>query len=118
MVFCSGKVGYDALERRDKVATGGGSPVTAVVRVEQLYPWPEERAQAVLARYPACREIVWLQEEPENMGAAAFVSSRLGRLAAGRSLRIVSRLESGSPATGSHLIHELEEEDLLARSIG
>jgi 2-oxoglutarate dehydrogenase E1 component len=92
---------------------------TAVVRVEQLYPWPATRISAILDRYSGASEVVWLQEEPENMGAGSFVRGRLEPPGAkGATVRHVSRTESGSPATGSHLIHELEHEDLLARAIG
>jgi multifunctional 2-oxoglutarate metabolism enzyme len=89
----------------------------AVVRVEQLYPWPEEAIGAVLARYGAAREVIWLQEEPENMGAWSFAHGRLHRLLRDRfTLTHVSRSESASPATGSAALHHLEHEDLLARA--
>jgi 2-oxoglutarate decarboxylase len=120
VVLCSGKIGYDAMERRDELmAAGSTRGRCAVVRVEQLYPWPEERIQAVLDRYPESTEVVWLQDEPENMGAWSFVHGRLHRLLRDRrTLRHVSRSEAGSPATGSHLIHSLEHEDLLDRAVG
>ena len=74
----------------------------AIVRVEQLYPWPEDRIEQVLGRYAGATEVVWLQEEPENMGAWSFVHARLHRLLRDRyALRHVSRAESASPATGS-----------------
>jgi 2-oxoglutarate dehydrogenase E1 component len=91
----------------------------AVVRVEQLYPWPESGLGAVLARYPAAREVVWVQEEPENMGAWSFAHGRLHRLLRDRFvLTHVSRGESASPATGSAGLHQLEHEELLARAFG
>jgi 2-oxoglutarate dehydrogenase E1 component len=91
----------------------------AVVRVEQLYPWPEDQISDLLASYPAANEVVWLQEEPENMGAWSFVHGRLHRLLGTRyQLRHVSRPQSGSPATGSSAIHQLEHEDILERSVG
>jgi 2-oxoglutarate dehydrogenase E1 component len=87
--------------------------------VEQLYPWPEKQISALLEAYPALAEVVWLQEEPENMGAWNFVHGRLHRLFSSRyQLRHVSRSQSGSPATGSSAIHQLEHEDLLERSMG
>jgi multifunctional 2-oxoglutarate metabolism enzyme len=120
VVLCSGKIAFDAMERRDELALSASEGAAcAVVRVEQLYPWPDEQITAVLERYPAAREVVWLQDEPENMGAWNFVHGRLHRiLRDSRSLRHVSRGESGSPATGSHLIHSLEHEDLLVRAVG
>jgi len=91
----------------------------AVVRVEQLYPWPKATIAAVLDGYPNATEVVWLQEEPENMGAWNFVHSRLHRLLRDtHSLRHVSRAESASPASGSAALHRLEQADLLARSVG
>jgi len=117
VVLCTGKVAYDALGRRDELGEAGRGVV--VVRVEQLYPWPKGTIAAVLDRYPNATEVVWLQEEPENMGAWNFVHSRLHRLLRDtRSLRHVSRAESASPASGSAALHRLEQDDLLARSIG
>jgi multifunctional 2-oxoglutarate metabolism enzyme len=119
VVLCSGKIGFDAIERRDAIAAAAGGAPIAVVRVEQLYPWPATQIAAVLGRYSGAGEVVWLQEEPENMGAGSFVHGRLDALVPqGVSVRHVSRTESGSPATGSHLIHQLEHEDLLARAVG
>ncbi|HEV2369532.1 MAG TPA: multifunctional oxoglutarate decarboxylase/oxoglutarate dehydrogenase thiamine pyrophosphate-binding subunit/dihydrolipoyllysine-residue succinyltransferase subunit, partial [Acidimicrobiales bacterium] len=94
VILSSGKVAYDAMQRRDK---SDAPSATAVVRVEQLYPWPEEAIARTLSRYPAAAEVVWLQEEPENMGAWSFVHGRLHRLLRDRfSLSHVSRAESAS----------------------
>ena len=91
----------------------------AVVRVEQLYPWPKTTIEDVLAGYPQAEEVVWLQEEPENMGAWNFVHQRLHRMLRNTHvLRHVSRAESASPASGSAALHRLEQDDLLARSVG
>ena len=73
-----GKVAYDALARRDELGEAGRH--VAVVRVEQLYPWPKSTIKAILDRYAKAREVVWLQEEPENMGAWNFVHGRLHKL--------------------------------------
>jgi 2-oxoglutarate dehydrogenase E1 component len=119
IVLCSGKIAYEALARRDRRQSGSGEATAAVVRVEQLYPWPEEQLEVVLARYPSASELVWLQEEPENMGAWTFVHGRLHRLLRDDYvLRHVSRAESASPATGSAAVHQLETEDLLDRAFG
>jgi 2-oxoglutarate dehydrogenase E1 component len=117
VVLCSGKVAFDAIGRRDDL--GGAGTHVAVVRVEQLYPWPKDGLADVLARYPQAEEVVWLQEEPENMGAWNFVHSRLHRLLrSSHTLRHVSRAESASPASGSAALHRLELEDLLLRAVG
>jgi 2-oxoglutarate dehydrogenase E1 component len=113
VVLASGKVGWDAIGFRDET-----NLPTAVVRVEQLYPYPEDQIGAAIARYDRAREVVWLQEEPENMGPWSFMHSRLHRLLRGdHELRHVSRVESGSPATGSGAMHQLEQEDLLRRAV-
>jgi 2-oxoglutarate dehydrogenase E1 component len=113
VVLSTGKVAVDAIARRDKE----GVPV-AVVRVEQLYPWPEQQIASVLSRYERASEVVWLQEEPENMGAWYFVHERLHKLLRDDyQLRHVSRIESGSPASGSAALHSLEQEDLLTRAL-
>ncbi len=116
IVLCSGKIGQEALAERDKREV----PV-AIIRVEQLYPWPHEQLTAIAARYPEAREIVWLQEEPANMGAWAFAQDRLAeRFADTHTVLRVSRYESGSPATGSHTIHVQEQEAIIdaALSVG
>jgi 2-oxoglutarate decarboxylase len=111
VVLCTGKIAYDALAARDSA----GVPV-AVVRVEQLYPWPEEQIASVVARYERAGEVVWLQEEPENMGSWYFVAGRLHRLfAQDYTIGHVTRIESGSPASGSAALHGLEQQDLLTR---
>jgi len=113
VVLCSGKIGQEALAERDK----RGAPV-AVVRVEQLYPWPYDLLAEVVGRYPAAREIVWLQEEPANMGAWAFAQDRLAeRFADTHTVVRVSRYESGSPATGSHTIHVQEQEAIIEAAL-
>ncbi len=114
VVLATGKVAHEAIGHRDAV----GIASVAVVRVEQIYPWPEARLNEVLARYPQLDEIVWLQEEPENMGAWPFVHRKLHDQFRGRAVRHVARAESASPATGSGLVHTAEQADLLARAIG
>jgi 2-oxoglutarate dehydrogenase E1 component len=122
VVLASGKVAFDALERRRSRLGQGGDPpaeAIAIVRVEQLYPWPEGPIEDVLDRYPNASEVVWLQEEPENMGAWTFVHGRLHRLLRDRfALRHVSRAESASPATGSASQNQLEQADLMERAVG
>src|SRR4051794_15454786 len=109
LVFCSGKVAYDAIARRDE----RGHPA-AVIRLEQLYPFPYKQVSELLNRYPNVSEVVFLQEEPVNMGPRAFVNERLWPLVTeGIKYRQVSRTGSGSPATGSHAIHVQEQSQIL-----
>ncbi|HEX4979298.1 MAG TPA: 2-oxoglutarate dehydrogenase E1 component, partial [Acidimicrobiales bacterium] len=114
VLLCTGKVAFDAMKARDERS----APV-AVVRVEQVYPWPEEQIAALLAdRYPNASSVGWLQEEPENMGAWTFVHGRLHRmLGDGISLRHYARVASGSPAAGSDSLHKLEQADLMTRAL-
>ncbi|MDX2380723.1 MAG: multifunctional oxoglutarate decarboxylase/oxoglutarate dehydrogenase thiamine pyrophosphate-binding subunit/dihydrolipoyllysine-residue succinyltransferase subunit, partial [Acidimicrobiia bacterium] len=109
VVFCSGKIAWDAIAARDE----RGAPV-AIVRVEQLYPLPQEQMRAVLHSYPNAREVRWLQEEPENMGAWNFIEHHVWRIKKeGYDLRRTARAESGSPATGSKTIHDQEHDELM-----
>lgn len=109
IVMCSGKVAWDAMNERVK----RNAPV-AVIRVEQLYPFPLEQINEILTRYPNAREIVWLQEEPENMGPWNFVEHLIWRVKdRGYDLRHAARVASGSPATGSKAIHDQEHADLM-----
>ncbi len=113
VVFCNGKIAFDLMARRDEVS----APV-AVVRVEQLFPWPFDAVAGILDRYGNATEIEWLQEEPENMGAWNAVKGRLyERHEDTHRIFRVSRHESGSPATGSAAIHAQEAQDLLDRAL-
>jgi multifunctional 2-oxoglutarate metabolism enzyme len=112
IVLCSGKVAYDLMRRRDEVVAPA-----AVVRVEQLYPWPEEQLEALFERYDQADSVYWVQEEPENMGPWPFAHGRLHRILPDRAkLGHASRGESGSPASGSAAVHAQETEELLDRA--
>ena len=123
VVLCSGKIAYEAMARRRALAAQSGETSAAldprsvaVLRIEQLYPWPDAQLAALVRRYPGAEEVCWLQEEPENMGAWTFVHGRLHRLLRDRYRLVhVSRAESASPASGSAAVHRLEQEDLLRR---
>jgi 2-oxoglutarate dehydrogenase E1 component len=118
VVLCSGKVYFDLLKARE----AGGDDRIALVRVEQLYPFPFNALGKILARYRNA-EIVWCQEEPQNMGAWNFVDRRIEQVLAGLDIavkrpRFAGRAESASPATGLYKRHEEEQarlvEDALA----
>lgn len=108
LLICTGKVGHELRverkRRKDKT--------TAIVFVDQLYPFPEAELATELERHPDA-EIVWVQEEPANMGALWYVVPRLRRVARGRPVLTVKRSASASPATGSAKAHELEQKTLL-----
>ena len=119
IIMASGKVAHEAIARRSELAAAGdpAAVATAIVRVEQLYPWPDEQIEEVIARFHQATELVWLQEEPKNMGAWPFAHHQFHREMRDRlTLRHVARAESASPATGSGLVHRAEQEDLLRRA--
>jgi 2-oxoglutarate dehydrogenase E1 component len=112
ILIASGKVGHELRgERRRRKDTS-----TAIFFLDQLYPLPRTDISAALAEHPNAREIVWVQEEPANMGALFYILPRLERLAQARGLQVrsVKRSASASPATGSAKAHELEQKTLLA----
>jgi 2-oxoglutarate dehydrogenase E1 component len=113
VVLASGKIAHEAIAKRDEIAAHH----VAIVRVEQLYPWPSTEIERVLASYPNLAEVLWLQEEPENMGSWPFVHLRMHHEFRGLSVSHVARAESASPATGSSLVHAAEQADLLARAL-
>ena len=113
-MFCSGKVYFDLLKARRKEALRD----VALVRIEQLYPFPSEEYQAMLDRYPNAREVVWCQEEPQNQGAWYQIRHRLQELALGAA-RCCTRgaPRPAAPATGIAKIHELEQQALVAAAL-
>ena len=113
IVLSTGKVAWDAFAARDGAGLGGA---IAVVRIEQLYPWPATQLRDVIERYPNATQLTWLQEEPENQGAWFFVQRPLWEVwrQTGRSVAVVARPASGSPATGSHHQHDTELDRLKA----
>jgi multifunctional 2-oxoglutarate metabolism enzyme len=118
LVLCSGKIAHEAEQRRAELGPEERDQV-GIIRVEQLYPWPIALLTTVFERYAQAEEVVWLQEEPENMGGWSFVHARLhAGLPSRLRLRHVSRAESASPAIGSAALHQLEQADLLQRAIG
>jgi multifunctional 2-oxoglutarate metabolism enzyme len=119
ILLCSGKVYYELLAaheaRKAKDATAAS---TAIVRIEQLYPFPEVEIREVLARYTSASGIVWAQEEPRNMGAWIFMRTRLQRILANqaRVLGYAGRPESASTAPGSVKRHLQEQAELVAQA--
>ncbi|WP_422930775.1 2-oxoglutarate dehydrogenase E1 component [Singulisphaera sp. PoT] len=114
VVVCGGKVYYDLIAKRE---AAGKTREVAIVRLEQLYPWPADALKAAFSRYRNAREWVWVQEESQNMGAWTFVSPRLQELM-GFPFQYVGRDASASPATGSHEVHDREQEELVDAAIG
>lgn len=114
LVLCSGKIAVDLFtsEHRDAAAS------VAVARVEQLYPLPMEEIEDVVGRYPGLKEVMWVQEEPENMGALDFVRPHLQELLRGRlPLRWTARPRASSPAEGSAARHARMQQILIERAL-
>jgi len=113
ILLCSGKVYYDLAGYRDEQKITD----VAILRVEQLYPFPTEQLSAALAAYPKNSSVVWVQEEPANMGAWGFLRYRFGdRLLGQYPLKGISRPESASPATGSGTSHKIEQQAILKQA--
>ena len=110
VLLCSGRIYYALLAgRRER-----GEDTVAIVRVEQLYPFPAKELEAIFAAYPNAQQVCWVQEEPWNMGGWHTMYRRLRRvLPEGRDLSYVGRAEAASPATGSYKVHQTEERDLV-----
>jgi 2-oxoglutarate dehydrogenase E1 component len=113
LLLCTGKIGHELRIERAKRKDS----TTGIVFVEQLYPWPEAELTAEVARHPEAREIVWVQEEPDNMGALSFVVPRLRRLFPERRVLSIKRSAAASPATGSAKAHDLEQKTLISLAL-
>jgi 2-oxoglutarate dehydrogenase complex dehydrogenase (E1) component-like enzyme len=114
LLVCSGKIFYDLLTAREERKASD----TVIVRLEQLYPFPETEFADVLARYPAAGEVVWAQDEPRNMGAWAFVRGWIQPTiqAQHRQIGYAGRPESASTAPGSLKRHQQEQAELIAQA--
>ena len=121
LVLCSGKVYYDMLKAREELGSSGS---VAIARLEQFYPFPEEAVAAELTRFKDVEEVVWLQEEPANMGAWTFVrpllDDLLEQLHGDCNTRVMyaGRAAAASPATGSAVVHVAEQDAILRRALG
>lgn len=118
VVLCSGKVYYNIIEGKEK-ADAKAVETVAVVRLEQIYPFPEHKLAPILKAYPNVKRILWTQEEPKNMGAWSFVSPQLQDLLEqqGIDAKVVynGRSERASPATGNEKVHNFEQAEIVAR---
>ena len=113
VLVCTGKIGHNLrVERAKRKVTD-----VAIVFVEQLYPWPEAELAAAIAQHPSAHEVLWVQEEPANMGALFYVRPKLEQLV-GKKVPTIKRTASASPATGSAKAHELEEKTLVGLALG
>ena len=107
VVFCTGKIYYDLLEQKEHFTARD----LALVRIEQLYPFPAKQVEEVIKSYPNAIQWLWVQEEPKNMGAWNFIRDRFK----GIPIEVVSRQASGSPAVGLSKIHNQEQQEILGK---
>jgi 2-oxoglutarate dehydrogenase E1 component len=110
IVFCTGKVYYDLLDEKIRI----NDTVTAVVRIEQIYPFPLNQVNELLLKYSKATTYLWVQEEPSNMGAWSFIIRHFHDI----QLLLVARPESGSPATGLPKTHKLRQQKIVEKAFG
>ena len=109
ILVCTGKIGHELrMERKRRKDEN-----TAIIFLDQLYPFPEAELQAAIDQHAGAHEIVWVQEEPANMGPLFYTLPRLRHIAGERSVLSVKRSASPSPSTGSAGAHEVEQKTLL-----
>jgi len=107
VVFSTGKIYYDLLAKKEEY----DAKDIALVRIEQLHPWPEKQIQKIIKKYPNTRRWIWIQEEPENMGAWRYVKEKFKNI----NIQIVARLASGSPAVGLNKLHVLGQNEIIGK---
>jgi 2-oxoglutarate dehydrogenase E1 component len=118
IILCSGKVYYDIVGHELKAET----PSVAVARVEQLYPFPLDAVSALIASYPTVREVVWAQEEPQNMGAWRSIRHRLeeaaGSATPGARVQYVGRTWRASTSEGYPTLHHYDQDRIVREALG
>jgi len=118
VLMCTGKIYYDLADERARLEDES----VAIVRIEKLYPWWPHLVAESMAKYEALKECFWVQDEPSNMGAGRFVTPRLESVLRHRggniSYECISRVESASPATGSHKAHVIEQQQIMKAAFG
>lgn len=114
VLLCTGKIYFELdKERQDR----GVKDDVAIVRVEQLYPFPEKQIESILANYSEATEVVWVQEEPSNMGSWAFIRHRLEALAGNRTVSYCGRRDAGTTAEGYLKVHEKEQKRIVSDAL-
>jgi 2-oxoglutarate dehydrogenase E1 component len=113
LVLCSGKIAVDLLASPHRAPRED----LAVARLEQIYPFPEEDVRTLLDRYPRLARVIWVQEEPDNMGAWSWLQPRLADLCGPLPLDFIARAANSSPAEGSYAWHAVNQEALVARAL-
>ncbi|HEU5226424.1 MAG TPA: 2-oxoglutarate dehydrogenase E1 component, partial [Ktedonobacteraceae bacterium] len=115
VVLCTGKIAIDLLANESRTA----SEDIAIVRVEMLYPFPSDEVKQIIAGYPRAREVVWVQEEPQNMGAWSYLSPHLAKIMQrNQKLDVIARPTRSSPAAGFYDMYQAEQEQIIAEASG
>ena len=109
VILCTGKIYYELVDAVKETQ----NDAVALVRIEQLYPFPHKQLEAVLSKYKKAKQLIWAQEEPENMGAWAHVLRQLRK----KDIDVVARKESASPATGYLKVHNKEQAELIRQAM-
>jgi 2-oxoglutarate dehydrogenase E1 component len=112
ILLCTGKIYYDLAKQREDLHRDD----VAIIRIEQLYPLPKKALARALEGYPAGIPVIWIQEEPENMGAWTYIRMRFGKRILGHPVTHIAREASASPATGSASSHRIEQQELIDKA--
>ena len=110
LLLCSGKVYYDLLQKREEL----NKPDVALLRVEQLYPFPLDNLKVILRKYKTNRKLYWVQEDPQNRGAWTYMKQMFERHFPSFALTYIGREASASPATGFYRQHTDEQQAIIA----
>lgn len=113
VVLCSGKVYYDLIEQR----RANNLSNTAIIRIEQLYPFPTDKCKEILSTYSNAKRIIWCQEEPQNQGAWSFIQPYLREISGNATLSYAGRAAAAAPAVGYLSIHEKQQKELVAQAL-
>lgn len=114
ILFASGKMAIDLAER---IKDGTGYEHLHIIRVEQLYPFPSEKIAEIIARYPKAKELVWVQEEPKNMGTWGFANNYIRELAGNKKISYVGRIHRSSPSEGDGESHKIEQNRIIEEAL-
>lgn len=113
VIFCSGKVYYDLYEEKENLVLNN----IALIRIEELYPFPQEEISHILNNTPKSASFVWCQEEPYNQGASDYIERKFSNVL-NKELMIISRPESASPAVGYVSLHNIQQKELVSKALG
>ena len=114
ILFASGKMAIDLAE---KVKDGEGFEHLHIIRVEQLYPFPSEKISDIISRYPKVKELVWVQEEPKNMGSWSFANPYLREIAGKKKVSYIGRIHRSSPSEGDGESHTIEQKRIINKAL-